>query len=210
MDWHIIVSIFIIVITISNPIPIIPVFLALTNTQTLIEQKKTAFVTGLSIAIILLLATWCGSGILHALGIRMGAFILAGGLILLLIGLAMLTAKTSGILHNDDEHTQAKQKNSVGIVPLAIPIIAGPAAISNIIVKTHIHSSLYALFCISGIAISAGIINWIVFSFSEKIKKILGLLTINIVSRLTGLLLIAFAFTLFAHGLTVLFPHLFN
>ena len=120
----------------------------------------------------------------------------------------MLHAKTSSIHHGPDEAKDAKTKTSVAVVPIAIPLVAGPGAITAIVVNTHNYPTIEDKIIISVISIVIGIILWIAFHFSAPVSKLLGISGINIVTRIMGIILAAIAFGMMARGFRQLFPGL--
>lgn len=132
MDVNLIVA-FIALFTIIDPIGTIPIFLALTSGQTPHEQKRTVLVASTAMMITLLVALFAGDDILKLFGINLNAFSLAGMIVIASLAWSMLNAKMSPIQHTQAEDQEAKQKDSVAIVPLAFPILAGAGAISLVI-----------------------------------------------------------------------------
>jgi len=111
---------------ITNPIGNMAIFAGLTGDKTLEEKRHSALIAGIAILIILILVTWSGDLILNAFGIDIASFEIAGGLIIALMGLSMLHAKTSSIHHNADEAEDTRTKQSVDVAPMAISIVIKP------------------------------------------------------------------------------------
>jgi len=101
-----------------------------------------------------------------------------------------------------------RPKDSVAVVPIAIPIVAGPGAITTIIVSTHGYSTIEDKITISVVSIAIALILWIAFYFSAPVSRLLGLHGINIVTRIRGIILVAIAFDMMANGFKALFPGL--
>ena len=195
-------------LAITNPIGNLAIFAGLTGDKTTEEKKKTAFVAGLAILIILIIVTWSGELILQAFGIDIAAFETAGGLIIALIGLSMLHAKTSGIHHSPEEREEAKTKDSVAVVPIAIPIVAGPGAITTIVVQVQKSGTIEDKLIITVVSIAIAFLLWLCFYFSGPVSRLLGVTGINIVTRIMGIILAAIAFQMLANGLKTLYPGL--
>ena len=195
-------------LAITNPIGNLAIFASLTAGKSEDNKKKAAFIAGLAIAIILIIVIWTGDHILDAFGISTPAFETAGGLIIALMGLSMLHAKTSEIHHTKGEHEEAKTKESVAVVPIAIPLVAGPGAITTIIVHSHQFGTAADRLYVSLICIGLALILWICFYFSAPVSRLLGVSGINIVTRIMGIILTAIAFQMIAEGLKGLFPAL--
>jgi len=124
-------------ISISNPIGVIPIFVTLTGGQTRREQHVTARRTCLAFGIVLLVILVAGEPILRFFGITIASFKVAGGIIILLMAIAMVHGRVSGAKHTKEESEDAADKDSLAIVPLAIPLLAGPGAISTVIVYSN-------------------------------------------------------------------------
>jgi multiple antibiotic resistance protein len=123
-----------------------------------------------------------------------------------LMAIAMLHAKTSSIRQTDEEADESIDKESVAIVPLAMPLLAGPGAISSVILAAHkstgiVHYAIIAL----GIAL-LGLVVWGVLRLSPWIATRIGATGINIFTRIMGLILAAIAVEFIASGLQGLFP----
>ena len=195
-------------LAITNPIGNLAIFAGLTGSKSPAEKKKTALVAGAAIMIILLIVTWSGELILRGFGISIPSFETAGGLIIALIGLAMLHAKTSSIHHSPEEHEEAKTKDSVAVVPIAIPIVAGPGAITTIVVAAQKFGTTEDKIIISVVSIAISILLWACFYFSGPVSRLLGVTGINIVTRIMGIILAAIAFQMMTDGLKALLPGL--
>lgn len=195
-------------LAITNPIGNLAIFASLTGDKSLQEKRKTAFVAGIAIFIILILVTWTGDLLLRAFGIDIASFETAGGLIIALMGISMLHAKTSGIHHSKEDQENAQTKTSVAVVPIAIPIVAGPGAITTIVVNTHQYSTIEDKVFISCVSIGIALILWLAFYFSAPVSRLLGISGINIVTRIMGIILTAIAFGMMASGFKALFPGL--
>jgi multiple antibiotic resistance protein len=137
-------------------------------------------------------------------GIKLPAFEIAGGLILLLIGLDMLQAKRSATQEASGDKEEAAEKEDAGIVPLGIPMLAGPGAISLVMVLVGQvpHLWQWQMFAILGsIAITALVSYW-VLAGADRVRAVLGETGIRILVRIMGLLLVALAMQFFVNGLT--------
>lgn len=195
-------------LAITNPIGNLAIFASLTANNSPEEKKKTAFVASIAITIIMILVTWTGGLLLHAFGIDIASFETAGGVIIALMGISMLRAKTSEIHHTKEEHEQAKTKDAVAVVPIAIPIVAGPGAITTIIVNTHKYGTFEEKGLISIVCLGLAALLWLAFFFSAPVSRVLGQSGINIVTRIMGIVLTAIAFGMLTDGLKILLPGL--
>ena len=196
------------IFAILNPLGAIPIYLSMMTDRRPETMHRTAFKASVAVAVILTLAVWTGDSLLSFFGIGIPAFRIAGGLLVLLIAVAMFGAKTSPARHTDAEQAEGEAKNDIAVVPLAIPLLAGPGAISLTIVDAHQVVSLSGKLAFSlGIAGVAAIV-WVVLRLAEPIGKRLGTGGLNIATRVMGLILAAMAVQFMADGMLELFPGL--
>src|SRR6201992_1105361 len=185
-----------------DPFAAIPAFLAITAGSDAKRQKRMARKGALTCLIVLVTFALAGKLIFRMFGITLPAFELAGGLILLLIGIDMIEAKRSPTQESSDETLEAAAKEDAGIVPLGIPMLAGPGAISSVMVlvgQAPNHWQLFAIF--ASIAITA-VASYGVLSGADQLRRVLGETGIRILVRIMGLLLVALAVQFFVNGLT--------
>ena len=195
-------------LTIANPIGAVAIFSGIAGDRPYGEQKSLARTTALAVAIILLLVTWLGSATLAVFGVSTSGLQVAGGVIIALLGLSMLHSQTSAMSHREEEGDEARQKESIAVVPMAIPIVAGPGAMTTIINATNRASSIADRLVISGICVLVALTLWLCLRFAAPISKRLGVTGINLVTRIMGMVLTALAFQMLAAGLKELLPGL--
>jgi len=196
------------IFAILNPLGAIPIYLSMMTDRRPEVMDRTALKASIAVAVILTLAVWTGDSLLSFFGIGIPAFRIAGGLLVLLIAIAMFGANISPARHTDAEQAEGEAKNDIAVVPLAIPLLAGPGAISLAIVDAHQAGNLPDRFVFSlGILIVAAIV-WLVLRTAEPIGKRLGTGGLNIATRVMGLILAAMAVQFMADGMLELFPGL--
>ncbi len=117
-----------------NPVGIMPVFVSLTGSMTPEERNKTALTTNVAVAIILVVAWIAGQHLLDLFSISIDSFRVAGGLLLLSIAFSMMSGKIGEVKQNKEEKSESAIREQVGVVPLAMPLMTGPGAISSTIV----------------------------------------------------------------------------
>ena len=122
---------------IVDPIGAVPLFIGLMPKATSAERKRTARNAAVAVAIILVGAMFAGEPVLRLFGISIPAFRVGGGILILLMALDMLKASHGRTRHTDEEDEEALGADSIAIVPLAIPLMAGPGAISLVIVTAN-------------------------------------------------------------------------
>jgi multiple antibiotic resistance protein len=205
MDFSQFVNHFIALLVISNPLSALPAVLRITRHQTLEEKRHTGLVTAFAVGVILLIVTWVGTPLLMILGIGLPSFQVAGGVVLFMMSLSMLNAEESP-MKNTPEEQKEKQSDLGAIVPLAIPIIAGPGAISTVIVSVNQFPGLFNQIMISISAILVALAMGVLLYFAANLEKIFGKSGINIINRLGGLILAAISIQTLASGMIGLFP----
>jgi multiple antibiotic resistance protein len=129
------------------------------------------------------------------------AFEIAGGIVLLLIGIDMLEAKRSPTQESSGETEEAASKEDAGIVPLGIPMLAGPGAISSVMVLVGQANHREMVAIVAAIAITAFVSYW-VLAGAEGVRRVMGETGIRILVRIMGLLLMALAVQFFVNGMT--------
>ena len=178
--------------SVINPLGTVPIFVALTQENTIKERNVIAFFTAIYVLTILLLSFYLGQYILSFFGISLDALKIAGGLIIASSGFALLTGKFS-------EHKGMKQRekddafnrSEISLTPLAIPMLAGPGTISLLISYQQTYSNIsQQLFIIGAIlCVSVGI--YFILKGAHYIVKLLGASGINALSRIIGFIVIA-------------------
>jgi multiple antibiotic resistance protein len=147
-----------------------------------------------------------GEIILGFFGISFSSFRVAGGILILLMAIAMMHAKTSGTVRTKDETEESESKDSIAVVPLAIPLLAGPGAISTIILYAHKGSGFIHYFLVTLVIVFATAILYLSLKSTPYISKYLSKTGVNIFTRIMGLILTAIAIEFIANGLKGLFP----
>jgi multiple antibiotic resistance protein len=193
-------------LVICSPFSALPALLALTHGLSDEEKKRTGLIAGIGVGVILVGMTWIGGPLLDFLGITVPAFQVTGGFIIFMLALSMLNAQTSRMKQTTEDEQETKQRHSIAIVPLAIPIMAGPGAISTVIVAVNAHPGLPNQMLLTLIALLVAFILGVTLYFSTRFEKMLGQRGINILNRLAGLILAGMAVQTLAKGLIGLFP----
>jgi len=183
-----------------DPFAALPTFLAVTAGQDNARRVRTARKASLTALVILSAFALAGTWIFKLFGISLPAFEIAGGIILLLIGLDMLEAKRSATQETGGETEAAATKDDAGIVPLGIPMLAGPGAITSVMVLVGQAQSRWQMAAIyAAIAVTAAIC-WLVLGSATRVASMLGDTGIRILIRVMGLLLVALAVQYFVNG----------
>lgn len=197
-------------IIIIDPLGAIPIFISLTDRYSEDNvQNKISFITSVATAIILMIFFLSGRWILDFFSISLASFQVAGGILIFLMSISMLYGKKSDAKFDEEsEYEEAKEKDNVAIVPLATPLLAGPGAISNVIVQSYQIRAWWDYFVITGIVIFVASLIYLTFRLAPTISKMIGHTTMNALTRLMGLILSSIAIEIIVKGLFVLFPTL--
>lgn len=199
-------KIFISLFAIVDPVGIIPIIIAFTAGMTAAKRERVGRVASLSVLGILLVALLLGEAVLNFFGISIHSFRTAGGILLLLMSITMLIGDKPKYAPEDNADNDAT--SSVAIVPLSTPLLAGPGAISTVILDAHkgTGGGHYGVMVLVLVLLSFTV--WLTFLIAPWVSQRLGKIGSNIVSRLMGLLLAAIAVEFIAGGLRGLFPAL--
>jgi multiple antibiotic resistance protein len=186
-----------------DPFAAIPSFLAITESADPARRRRMARKGALTCFIVLTCFAVGGQLIFRLLGITLPAFEIAGGLILLLIGLEMLQAKRSATQEAMGDTEEAAQKEDAGIVPLGIPMLAGPGAISTVMVLVGQAPTLWhwEMGAILGSIALTSLASYGVLAGAGRVRSVMGETGIRILVRIMGLLLVALAMQFFVNGL---------
>jgi multiple antibiotic resistance protein len=187
-----------------DPFAAIPSFLAITESADPPRRKRMARKACITCFIVLTSFALGGQLIFRMFGITLPAFEVAGGLILLLIGLDMLEAKRSPTQEAHGDTEEAAAKEDAGIVPLGIPMLAGPGAISSVMVLVGQVPSIlhWEMGAILGSITLTCLISYWVLAGAGRVRQVMGETGIRILVRIMGLLLVALAMQFFVNGLT--------
>lgn len=207
-DWIIFFQFFVGLFAAVNPIGIMPVFVTLTAHQPNAERNKTAYTASIAVASILIVSLLAGQFLLDMFSISLDSFRVAGGLLLVSIAFTMMSGKLGEDKQNKQEQSESVSREQIGVVPLAMPLLAGPGAISSTIVySSRYPGSVNTLGLILTITLFAlGI--WVLFRMAPTIVKLLGQTGINVITRIMGLILGSLGIEFIANGMRALFPGL--
>ncbi len=187
-----------------DPFAAIPSFLAITESVDPARRNRIARKGAVTCFIVLTSFALAGQYIFQMFGIKLPAFEVAGGLILLLIGLDMLEAKRSPTQEARGDTEEGAAKEDAGIVPLGIPMLAGPGAISSVMVLVGQVPGLWhwEMGAILGSIALTCLVSYWVLAGAGRVRKVMGETGIRILVRIMGLLLVALAMQFFVNGLT--------
>lgn len=207
-EWAVLFKVTIALFAIVNPIGSVPIFMSATDGWSKQDRQKTARTVAFTVFIVLAVSAFLGDKILDFFGITIPSFQVGGGILLMLIAISMMHGKQSGTRQTPEEAQTLAEREVIAIVPLSIPLLAGPGAISNMIIAAQQSPSFAGHMALIIPILIICLIIWLVLSLSVRISNQLGTIGINIVTRLMGLILAAMAVEFIAHGLIGLFPKL--
>jgi multiple antibiotic resistance protein len=186
---------------IIDPFGLIPTFLALTSNQSRKERIKTARLASLISYVVLVMTFFCGEWILRIFSISLPAFQIAGGLILLLVGVDMVQARRTSTKVTSEEHQAGLDKDDVAVTPLAMPMLAGPGAMTTVILLT---TRAETLLCKSILVMNLTVIAVMTYAVLHAVSvksSIIGVIAMKIMTRLMGLILSAIAVQFILNGI---------
>ncbi|HUW51048.1 MAG TPA: NAAT family transporter [Sulfuricella sp.] len=208
LHWADYLKIFMALVIIVNPVSALPLFVSMTASNTEAEKKNIARIASFSVAVVLVLAALIGQPLLAIFGITIASFKVGGAILILLMSISMMHAAPNREKQTPEEAREAVDKENIAVVPLAIPLLSGPGAISTTIVYATERSSPAHLGMIILCCLLVALATWMALRLATPVSKWLGETGVNIAIRLMGLLLAAVAVEILASGLVVLLPGL--
>jgi multiple antibiotic resistance protein len=184
-----------------DPFTVIPLFLAITSDSPPQERRFMARRAAWTCAIVLATFAFAGSLIFKMFGITLPAFKIAGGIILLQIGFDMLQARQSTTKATPEEAEEGAAKGDASIIPLGMPMLAGPGAISTVMVLVGESHSIWQHAIIYSTIVATAFASFLILNGAGRVQRYLGETGIRILMRLMGLLLVALAVQFVANGL---------
>ncbi len=178
---------------IIDPLATVPAFLAMTPTDTPEQRIKMARLACCVAAGVLIGFAVAGRWIFKYLSISMPAFELAASLVLLLVALDMLRAQRSRVQETSEETAAGVIKTDIAVAPLAIPMLAGPGAISSAIVLHNQAANVIQELALYGCILLVCLASYLIFRLSARGARWLSPIAMNITVRIMGLLLAAVA-----------------
>jgi multiple antibiotic resistance protein len=195
-------------LAIVNPIGVVPFFIHFTQAFSREQRQQTIRVTAFTVFVVVAVSALAGLKILEFFGISLASFQVGGGTLLLISSLALLNAQPAESKPGDVSESQEKidAGASIAVVPLAIPLLTGPATISTVVIYAEKTRHVWELAALVAYGVVIGLVTYAALSASGRIARVLGRTGINVMTRLMGLMLAAMAVELLADGLVKLFP----
>ena len=194
--------------TILNPIGNIAIFAGMVADRSTADRRSVAIKSSIAVAVILVGTVWVGEMILQFFGVEIPGLQVAGGAMIASIALSMLQSKQSAIHDTKKGDEGSAPEQDIAVVPLAMPMIAGPGAMVTVIVNTHQHNGIEANLAMSAVCAAMAAVLCVGFLAAGPITRVLGEKGMDIVTKLMGMVLLAIAASMFAAGAKGLLPGL--
>ncbi|MBM3133014.1 MAG: MarC family protein [Chloroflexi bacterium] len=194
------VTVLVPLVIIMDPVGVLPFFLVFTQNNTHRERLKMAAIACVAACIILIFFGITGDAVFDFFDISLPAFQIAGGFIFFMYSLQMLHLIPGGIKSTTEEQEEGITKENIALVPLATPLLAGPGAITSVLVwQKRTDDSLSTPLLVAAIVLAC-IISYLILRFAERIQRALGVGGIRVIARLMGLLLAVIAVEFIVSG----------
>ena len=208
LDFTEYTKIFISLFAILDPIGIIPVIILFTSGMTAQKRIQVGRIASLAVGIILLVALLIGQPLLAFFGISINSFRVAGGILLMLMAFKMLNGNLYTSVATDNNGAAGETSSTLAIVPLSIPLLAGPGSISAVIMEAHKAHGIEHYLIMSLEIILLSVTVWLTFLIAPWVARHLSKIGIDVFTRLMGLVLAAISVEFIAGGIRGLFPTL--
>ena len=186
---------------IVDPLAAIPAFLVMTAGDSAAKRRRMARQAAWTCFFVLTVFSLAGTLIFKIFGITLPAFRIAGGLILFLVAIDMLQARRSGTQEVAEERQEGTEKEDVGVTPLGIPMLAGPGAISTVMVLMGQSRNWWQAIPVFAAIVITALVSYFVLAGANRVRRFLGEIGIRIMMRLMGLVLTALAVQFVLNGL---------
>ena len=202
-----VIAAFVTLLVVIDPPGVVPMFAGLTGGLSPAERRRIA-VNGTSIAgVILIVFALGGEALLELLGIGLPAFRIAGGILLLLLATEMVMARHTGLRATTmDEETEVSRRADITVFPLAIPLIAGPGAMTSVVLLMGRAPDLAGKATVLAILVAALAIMLACLLLSGPVMRLLGVTGTNVISRVAGIILAALAVQFVIDGIQAAWP----
>ena len=197
-------------LTIVNPLAAVPFFIHYTQGFTPAQRARTIFISSLTVFVVIAVSALAGLQVLDFFGISLASFQVGGGMLLLTSALSMLNAQPAEGRSNAEEMQETAERSaaraSIAVVPLAIPLLTGPATMSTVVIYADKAKQFPQLLLLVGYGFLIALATYLCFHAAQPIARVLGKTGINVMTRLMGLILAALAVEVMSEGLVKLFP----
>ena len=194
------------VLLVVDPIAAVPLFLTMTAADLPDQKRRMAIRAAIATGVILASFAAAGNVIFRVLGISLGAFRIAGGALLFLLAVDMLRAQRSRQRTSPEEEAEGVGRDDISIFPLAIPMLAGPGAISTVMVLVSRAQQAWQLGVVLAAIVIAAIASAVILCGALRVEKRLGRTGMNVLQRVMGLILAATAVQFVVDGVITILP----
>jgi multiple antibiotic resistance protein len=196
------------IFAIVDPFAVIAPFLAMTAGDDGAKRRAIALRASIVAGGVLVLFAAAGALVFDVFGITMPAFRVAGGVLLFFTALDMLRARLPPSRATAAEAQEGREADDPAVIPLAMPLLAGPGAIASVVMLTGRASTMLEHASVYASIAATCLVTYLVLRASERVAKLLGTTGMNILTRLMGLMLAALAVQFVLDGLRTAFPSL--
>lgn len=200
IDTAYMITAFVTLLVVIDPVAIAPIFLALTPGMTPKQRSRIALHAVLVGGLVLAIFAFFGSAVLGFIGISLPAFRVSGGILLFLTAMDMLFERRTKRREGSSE-VELEEHNDPSVFPLAIPLIAGPGAIASVILLVSEKPGGEGLAVVIGISAVVLLLMYIMLRLSSKLERVMGKVAINVTTRVLGMLLAALSVQFVLDGL---------
>ena len=211
INWDLLANFAVAMLAIVNPLEKIPLWVTASESEEKRFQWLLASLVVLTCACILLFFLWFGHMLLFKLKIDLASFKIGGGLILLQFGFSIMKGTAVQISNQKDQSSASMKEKVVQryqeiFVPIGVPVIAGPGAITTVIIYGHQSDSLFNSLLLGGVVLLVLFVLFFALLGGAAIREVTGDLPLNLISKIFGLILIAISIQFMVEGLTQVFP----
>jgi len=190
---------------ITNPVGAVPVFLGVTHDLSVRERREIASKTALTVVVTLVVFALIGQWIFRFFGSSVDAFAIAGGILLFRMAMDMLSGRLSSVKISREETEEFDEETvtleEVAIIPLAIPLISGPGAITTVMLYMARSEGITEKAAVLLSIVLIGVTVWLVLCSANRIKAKLGRVGIKVMTRMMGLILTSMAVQMIINGI---------
>jgi multiple antibiotic resistance protein len=184
-----------------DPIGLLPAFVAMTGHHTAADKIRMAALASTITFCVLVFFAFTGQWFFNAFGVTLPAFEIAGGLVLLMIALDMLQARRTAVKETPEEQEEGLHKDDIAVTPLAIPLLAGPGAITTVILLSHRAATLGHDVVLIGNVFLVSLVSFLLLRLAAMRSALLSVIALKITARLMGLLLTSISVQFILNGI---------
>jgi multiple antibiotic resistance protein len=201
-------KIFLAFLVIVDPLGVIPVYAALTANDSSVVRARVARTASFTVAGVLAGSVIAGEAILNWFGITIASFKVGGAILILLMAIGMLRSDPLREKQTPEEAVEAEHKTSIAVVPIGVPLLVGPGAMSTAIIYAVDGQGLVHRLILVALSVGVGLITWLCLKAADPLSRLMGRTGMNIMIRLMGVILAAVAVEIFCAGIVILLPGL--